>query len=147
MGAATTFWGRQSNRIARAGAIGYTEAVPGSGGTTGNNVATVTEKRETRKRTCSREGVRCAQLCGVQTLMQEEAAHPVGAEMTGNSRSHGFMSPTSHLAKDFQNKKWPQDKDQIRMWLDNPQVFRPGLARQRTPMSPQGMASKQGVGG
>lgn len=80
-------------------------------------------------------------------LMQEEAAHPVGAEMTENTWSHGFMSPTSHQAKDFQNKKWPQDKDQIRMWLDNPQVFRPGLARQRTPMSPQGMASKQGVGG
>lgn len=56
VGAATTFWGRQSNGAARAGGAGYTGAVPGSGGTTGNNVVTVTEKREARQRTCGREG-------------------------------------------------------------------------------------------
>lgn len=90
-GAATTFWGSQSNGAARAGAAGYTGAVPGRGGNTGNNVATIPEKSETRKRTCDGEG-RCAQLWRMQMLMQEGAAHPVVAEMTRNTRSHGFVS-------------------------------------------------------
>lgn len=54
---------------------------------------------------------------------------PWGCRADTERRSRGFPSPTSHLARDFQSKKWPQDIAQTRVWLDEPRVFRPCLTK------------------